>query len=82
MAENVKTTRPDLSFITSQSFESMEDYTAWFCRLTKEQADLVNHLQLLKFPNLITCAEMLFDANVGNPKSIVFEIVSGTLNEK
>ena len=79
---SVKTTRPDLSFITNQKFENYKDYVEWQNSLSKEQKKILFNMQMLSIPNLITCAEMLFDANVGNPESIVFKIVSETLNGK
>lgn len=77
-----KTTRPDLSFITSKRFENIDQHTEWMETLTHEQFVIWASFTYTKLPNLITCAEMLFDANIGNPDSPVFQIVSETLNEK
>lgn len=77
-----KTTRPDLSWITSQSFQSVDEYKKWHELLTEGQKLTLMTFQYGKLPNLIVCAEMLFDSNIQNPDSPVFQIVSETLNEK
>ena len=74
--------RPDLSFITSQNFENFSDYAKWFCNLSDEKQRILQDLIALKIPQLIVCAEMLFDMHRDKPESIVFKIASETLNGK
>lgn len=80
--EETKLTRPDLSFITSKSFNSFSDYVKWICNLSEEQEETVKTLMHVKLPQLVICAEMLFDMHQDKPESIVFKIASETLNEK
>lgn len=75
-----KQTRPDLSWITSQKFNSVFEYNEWYFNLPTEKRAIVFTLNQVNLPNLITCTEMLFDSNVGNPESLVFKIASETLN--
>lgn len=74
--------RPDLSFITSQKFDDTFDYFQWYSGLSIDQTLIVIELAHKKLPELIQCAEMLFDANKDKPDSIVFQVVSETLNVK
>lgn len=73
--------RPDLSFITSQKFETKQDYQMWFSALKPKQKEIVNNLAV-KFPAFVAIAEMQFDNMLGTPAqdSIVFQVVSETLN--
>jgi len=75
-------TRPDLSFITKQSFKSDKEYIEWKNSLDLEQYSIVHTFQTKKIVELIQCAEMLFDANQDKPEGFVFKIVSETLNVK
>lgn len=76
----IKINRPDLSFITSQKFEKNKDYINWIVGLSDEEINMVFNFQMQKLPELIQCAEMLFDEHKHNPDSLVFKAVSKTLN--
>lgn len=73
--------RPDLTFITQKSFDNIQEFENWYYNiLTPEQRAVAYHYSTLKLPALIACAEMLFDANIDNQNSVVFQVVSKTLN--
>lgn len=80
--ESEKITRPDYSFITKCNFKSMDSYVKWRKRLTEEEKRILYLFQSEKIPALIQCAEMLFDLTEKEPNSIVFKMVSETLNVK
>lgn len=78
--QNVKTTRPNLSFITSQKFNNWATYNKWSMELMQSE-NLTCGKAERKLPELLQIAEMFFDANVHNPESIAFQMVSKVLNE-
>lgn len=75
-----KTTRPDLTNLTSVSFGSIEEIKYYMrnCE-TKKEFEMIDNV-IRAIPQLIKIAEMFFDQNVNHPDSIRFKIVSEVLN--
>lgn len=74
--------RPDLSFITSQSFKSIRHYVEWRSGLDFKKDKVISKSNV-NLPQLISIAEMYYDSMLGTPaeKGFTFKIVSDTLNE-
>lgn len=75
-----KLTRPDLSFITRQTFSTPKQTNDFAKSLSESDADIVD-TALMKLPELIQIAEMYFDEKKSNPESLVFQMVSKVLND-
>jgi hypothetical protein len=82
--------RPDLSYLTQQVFNLKTVIAHVYVNNDKNKAILNWHkfddnskfaLPISKLPELVQCAEMLFDMTLSNPNSITHKIVSDLLNE-
>lgn len=73
--------RPDLSFITSQSFKDKEAFTDWYYNLPNDKREIVLQFQTTKLPKVISFLEMYFDSMVGKPEqqSLIFALLSELL---
>ena len=80
--QNQKTNRPDLSFITSQSFKDKESFTDWYYNLSKSEMETVLQFQTTKLPKVISFLEMYFDSMVGKPEQqgLIFALLSELLH--
>lgn len=86
--------RPDLSYLTQIDFREIESETHVFVVIKKEkfnEVEVVSYWEkthrsgkfstaFSKIPQLVQCAEILFDLTVNNPESMNHKIVSDLLN--
>lgn len=75
--QNKTPNRPDLSFITSQSFKDKEAFTDWYYNLSKSEMETVLQFQTTKIPKVISFLEMYFDSMIGKPEqqSLIFALL-------
>lgn len=79
--ENVKLNRPDLSRLTNGKIYFDEHFSAFLVDANTQPEFQLFDNAAKAIPELIQFAEMLFDANVHNPESLVFKMVSKVLND-
>lgn len=72
--------RPDLSFLTKENFENFEDYCTWsIAKIKGEEYEKYKRIAQ-KLPQLISIAEMFFDAQQSSPEGTAFNFVKNTLD--
>jgi hypothetical protein len=71
-------TRPDLSFITGKTFETMNQFAQFYEDANDEQTQIIDNA-IMRIPELISIAEQTFDEKKNQP-GLVFKIVEKVLN--